>query len=248
MRCTTPVLVFRSLALASMLALAACGDDADDAAPTTTQDAETTTTEVVDVDGDTSTETTAAAETTTTTTEAEAETTTETTAASDDEEPIDDVAALCSAYLESLTPAGFDSGLDALAELLGDDAPSGVLGAIDTLQDPDNDIEAFFSARNSIDGYVLPICDERFRSGIVPEADNATAAAAFIDALRDGDRTGAERIAPTNVVVQFDWVGYPEIQANVDDDNATINMILEPTVTAFCQLDAGAIEFCAFGE
>ncbi len=159
-----------------------------------------------------------------------------------------DVGTTCAAYLASITPSTYDQGLAELAAILGPDAPSGIQAAFATLQNPDNDVEAFFAAQNSIDGYVLPICEGRFRSTIVPEADNATAADAFVGALRDGDRGRAERLAPTNVIVQFDWTGYPEATADFDADNSTLSLVLEPTVTVFCQLDGGAVEFCAFGE
>ena len=246
MRSLLPMFRYALITVAILVA-SGCSSSDDDATATTTAEASTT---VADDDEGATTE--PAAETTTTVADdTESSETTETTEDATDtstDSTDDEVGVLCSAYLESLLPAGFDSGLSTLAEVLGDDAPPGVLDAIDTLQNPDNDIEAFFSARNSIDGYVLPVCNDRFRSGIVPAVDNTAAAETFVDALRTGDRTVAERLAPTNVVVQFDWSGYPDLAADVADDATTMSMILEPTVTVFCQLDGGAVEFCAFGE
>ncbi len=232
----TPVLVF-------LLVLAACSSDDESAdAPgasettVTTAAAETSTTGPATADAD---------ETTTT---ADETSTSETTEGEPQEEPDDEVGLLCSSYLASITPPSFGEGLVDLAELLGDDAPPGVLDAIDTLQEPNDDIEAFFAAQNTIDGYVLPICRERFSSAIVPAADNATAADEFLAAVRSGDRSSAERLAPDNVIVLFDWDGYPDATGDFSPDNSTFSMLLEPTVTVFCQLDGGAVEFCAFGE
>ncbi len=225
-----------------LLGVAACGGS-DEAATTTQPD--TTAAITTAVDDSSETTVTESEETTQAETTATTDTTTDTTSG---EEPDDEVGALCSAFLASVTPGTYEQGFAELASILGADAPVGVQEALDTLQDPGDDVEAFFRARNSIDGYVLPICEQRFRSSIVPEADNPTAATAFIDALRNGDRSSAERLAPTNIVVQFDWSGYPEMTANADPDNATLSMVLEPTVTVFCQLDGGSIEFCAFGE
>jgi hypothetical protein len=164
------------------------------------------------------------------------------------EESIDEVGPLCDSYLASITPATFDVGLDELAERLGGDAPTGVLGAIDTLENPNGDIEAFFTAQNTIDGYVLPICRARFSSDVEPVADDTTAANQFLAAVTNGDRAGAERLAPDNVIVQFDWNGYPDATSDFSADNSTFTMLLEPTVTVFCQAADGTVEFCAFGE
>lgn len=155
---------------------------------------------------------------------------------------------LCASYLASITPPRFGDGLAGLAEVLGDDAPAGVLDAIDTLSNPEGDIEAFFTAQNTIDVYVLPICRVGFSSKIVPAGDDATAAELFLTAVKSGDRAGAERLAPDNVVAPFDWGGYPDATSDFSADNSTFTMLLEPTVTVFCQVDAGVIEFCAFSE
>lgn len=163
-------------------------------------------------------------------------------------EPIEGVEPLCSAYLDSITPSTVDAGLAELVSILGDDAPSGVLSALDTLQNPGDDVEAFFQARNSIDTYVLPVCQSIFRRGITPRPDNASAAGVFVAAVTDGDRAAAESVAPTNVIVQFDWEGYPLTTSDYNADNFTLTMELEPTVSVFCQLASGAIEFCAFSE
>lgn len=244
MQCISPVFVFRSAALASALLLAACGSDAqDDAAPTTTADTSaddaTATTEGADAPEDNAESvTTDSAVTTdeTTTTEAPAE------------EPDDDVARLCTAYLDSITFGTVDIGLEALVEIMGPDAPSGVQGALDTLAHPEGDIEGFFAAQNSVDGYILPICRDRFAASIVPAADDAAAADEFVAAIRDGDLVGAEMLAPTNVITSFDWNGFPDATWNFDADNSTVSMLLEPTVTVFCQIADAAIEACAFGE
>lgn len=227
-----------------LLGLAACGGS-DEAATTTGPE---TTVEASTTENSDTTDTTEAGDAagTTDTTESSDTTAPETTEAG--EEPSDDVTTTCAAYIASITPSTYDQGLAELAAILGPDAPSGIQDAFNTLQNPNNDVEAFFAAQNSIDGYVLPICEGRFRSTIVPEADNAIAADAFVSAVRSGDRGGAERLAPTNVVVQFDWAGYPETTANFEADNSTLSLVLEPTVTVFCQLDGGAVEFCAFGE
>ena len=238
----TPVVVF-------LLVLAACGSDSEEADPTTTAAVESTETTAdaidqgeQDVEGDADTATTS-------TTEVVAdESTSSTTDAAVEEEPDDEIGILCSAYLESITPGSIDLGLKQLTEILGEDAPAGVQAAMETLLDPEGDVEGYFEARNSIDGYILPICEDRFTSAIVPELDNATAADLFVDALRDGNRPGGERLAPANVVTLFDWNGYSQMTSEFSPDNSTLLTVLEPTVTVFCQLDGGAVEFCAFGE
>lgn len=225
-----------------VVGLTACGgsDEASTtSAPDTTEQPTT-----IDSSDTTTVETTEPADTAETTETSAAETT-ETTAAG---EPTGEVGDLCSAYLASITPSTTDQGLADLVAILGTDAPSGIQDALDTLQEPNDDVEAFFTAKNSIDSYVLPICNQQFRRSIVPEADNAAAADAFFAALRDGDRNSAERLAPTNVIAQFDWSGYPEATSDFEADNSTFNLLLAPTVTVFCQLEGGAIEFCAFGE
>lgn len=232
--------------LVALLILVACGDSDEEASPTSTTidstevDVETTDSQGVDTGSAEDPGTTVQP----TTTEA-ATPESETTAAPPTE---NEVALLCSAYLDVLVPSRFDQGLAGLSELLGEDAPAGVLDAIDVLQDAENDVESFFRARNSIDGYVLPVCEQQFTSAVTPLADDATAADTFVAAVRDGDRLAAEGLAPTNVIVQFDWVGYPQLTADFEPDNTTLSMVLEPTVTVFCQLAGGAIEFCAFGE
>lgn len=230
--------------LVMLLLLAGCANGDDIAATTSTVVSDTDVPETTASSIDDTTEPTEDApptEETTTTDTAEPDTT-------EAGQSLDEIGLLCTAYLDSISPSSFDQGLSGLAELLGDDAPSGVLGAIDTLQNPDNDVEAFFQAKNSIDSYVLPICEQRFRSGIIPLADDASAADAFVNAVRDGDRASAEGLAPTNVIVQFDWAGYPQTTADFNSDNSTLSLVLEPTVTVFCQLAGGAVEFCAFGE
>lgn len=242
MRCISPVLVLRSVVLASVLMVAACGSDGpDDAAPSTSveADGDSATTEATpdDTSDDSAApDTTTIADDTTTTTEAQAE-------PSEDE-----VGDLCAAYLQSITIGTVDEGIAGLTEILGADAPSGVQDALDTLRDPDGDIEGFFAAQNSLDGYVLPICRGRFSTSIVPAADNAAAAEAFVTAVRDGDLAAAEKLAPTNVIVGFDWNGFPGATWDVDAAIGTVTMLLEPTVTVFCQLNNGAIEACVFGE
>jgi hypothetical protein len=239
MRHVVPLLVI-------VLVLAACGDSTDEGASTSTV---TTTLESSDVEA--TADGGAPAEPVDEEPVGDEPTTTD---VPDDGEPAsseapdDEIGLLCSAYLDSIDPSTFDQGLAALASILGDDAPSGVLDAIDTLTNPDDDIEAFFLARNSIDSYVLPVCEQRFRREITPLADNSEAAEAFVAAVRDGDRASAELLAPTNVIIQFDWMGYPQATAEFGVDSPTISLVLEPTVTVFCQLDGGAVEFCAFGE
>lgn len=245
MRCISPVLFFRSLVLAAVLALSACGSDEDGAAPTTVAEAD-------DDASATSAPVEAAADDTATTEQAvttiavDDETTT--TSEVPTEEPEDEIGILCSAYLQSISFGTVDEGLETLTSILGADAPSGVQAALETLRNPDGDIEGFFAAQNSVDGYVLPICRDRFSSAIVPAADDAAAADAFLAAVRDGDLAAAERLAPTNVIVSFDWNGFPDATSNFSADNSTVTMLLEPTVTVFCQIAGGAVEFCAFGE
>lgn len=235
--------------LTVLLVLAACSDSGDVAVATSAIPTSETT--IASDDGSASGDTNAQTADDSTTTEEP------TTTEASEEEPVtsstaetteDDVEQLCTAYLDSINPTTFDQGLAGLAAVLGSDAPSGVLGAIDTLQNPADDVEAFFAARNSIDNYVLPVCEQRFRSSITPRADDAAAADAFIAAVRNGDRNAGEGLAPTNVVVQFDWAGYPESTADFNSDNSTLTMVLEPTVSVFCQLSGGAVEFCAFSE
>lgn len=239
----SPVLFFRSVALASALALSACGSDAEDTALSTTEAdsaSETTASSSAPSEDASTTEpavTTVAIEDDTTTTTAPAP-----------EEPDDEIGNLCSAYLQSISFGTVDEGLETLSTILGPDAPSGVQTALETLRNPNGDIEGFFAAQNSIDGYVLPICRDRFSSAIVPAADDDAAASAFLVAVRDGDLAAAERLAPTNVIVGFDWNGFPDATADFSADNSTMTMLLEPTVTVFCQLAGGAVEFCAFGE
>lgn len=247
MQCISPVFVFRSAALSSALLLAACGSDApDDAAPTTTvetsADDSTATTDGADAPEDNAEPVTT--EAAVTTVAVEEDTTTEVSI----EEPNDDVARVCNAYLDSITFGTVDIGLEALIEIMGPDAPSGVQSALDTLANPEGDIEGFFAAQNSVDGYILPICRDRFAATIVPAADDAAAADEFVAAIRDGDLAGAEMLAPTNVITSFDWNGFPDATWNFDADNGTVSMLLEPTVTVFCQISGAAIEACAFGE
>ncbi len=231
------------MALASVLVIAACGSSSDNAAETTldTQtDEGAATTETPD-DGEQpdTTEpavTTVAVDDDSTTTEAPAEA------------PEDEVGVLCAAYLDSISFGTVDQGLETLKQILGADAPGGVQAALDTLQNPDGDIEGFFAAQNSLDGYVLPICRDLFSASIVPAADDAAAADAFVAAVRDGDLAAAQRLAPTNVIVSFDWNGFPDATSDFSADNGTVSMLLEPTVTVFCQIANGAVEACAFGE
>lgn len=159
-----------------------------------------------------------------------------------------EVIAVCDAYVESISFGTIESGLDKLIGILGPDAPPGVQSALDTLVEPEGDIEGYFQAQNTVDGYVLPICRDRFSASIVPASDDAAAADQFLGAIRDGDRPAAERLAPTNVIVSFDWNGFPDATADFSPDNSTVSMLLEPTVTVFCQLSAGAVESCSFGE
>lgn len=247
MQSISPVFVFRSSALACALLFTACGSSADDATNTTTPvtaaDEVTTTSADVDASADEADPTTTVAEATTI---AVSDETTSTEAAI--EEPDDDIGILCSAYLDSINFSTVDQGLEDLTEILGPDAPPGVQDALDTLENPAGDIEGYFAAQNTIDGYVLPICRDRFAAAIVPAADDATAADAFVASVRDGDVAAAERLAPTNVIVSFDWNGFPDATSQFDADNSTVTMLLEPTVTVFCQLADGAIEACAFGE
>ena len=244
----SPVLVFRSVAFASLLGLASCGTSAEETAPTTetTNAADTSaTTEPADDDNseETSAPDTSEPDITTVSVEPDS-TTTEATR----EEPTDEVALVCSAYLDSISFGTLDEGLDALQDILGSDAPSGVQEALETLQNPDGDIEGFFAAQNSVDSYVLPICRDRFAASIVPAADDAAAAEAFVASIRDGDLAAAEMLAPSNVIVSFDWNGFPDATSEFSADNSTVTMLLEPTVTVFCQIADGAIEACAFGE
>ncbi len=239
----SPVLFFRSAALAAVLVLSACGSDAEDAAPTTVSETDNTSGTTTSTD-ETIAETTTT-ESAVTTVSIDDETTTTALAA---EEPEDEIGILCSAYLQSISFGTVDEGLDTLTSILGPDAPSGVQGALETLRNPNGDVEGFFAAQNSIDGYVLPICRDRFSSAIVPAADDAAAADGFLAAVRDGDLAAAERLAPTNVIVGFDWNGFPDATSDFSADNSTVTMLLEPTVTVFCQLAGGAVEFCAFGE
>ena len=251
----SPVLVFCTAALAAGLALSACSDDGDEATSSSTVAAEEAATTTL-ADDDTATTESSSAESS----DAEASTDESTTTApsTDDEdtatteapaeEPADEVGALCDAYLESISIDTAEEGLATLTEILGPDAPSGVQLALETLRDPAGDIEGFFAAQNSVDGYVLPICRDRFSRSIVPAADDAAAADSFLAAVRDGDVAGAEQLAPTNVIVSFDWNGFPDATSEFSVDNSTMTMVLEPTVTVFCQIDNGAVEFCAFGE
>lgn len=240
----SPVLFFQSVAIASMLALAACGSDPVEIAATTTVGEEnsaepTTTAATAEPISDTT-------EASVTTVSAENDATTSTEDLSED--PEDEIGMLCHAYLESISFGTLDEGLATLTEILGPDAPVGVQDALETLRNPEGDIEGFFAAQNSVDGYVLPICRERFTSAIVPAADDEAAADGFLAAVRDGDLAGAERLAPTNVLVSFDWNGFPDATSTFESDNSTATMLLEPTVTVFCQFAGGAVEFCAFGE
>ncbi len=249
MRRISPVLVFRSVALATVWTLAGCGSSAEDATPPSTtaaaDDTEaTSTTDSTDNNGTTEVSTDV---TTDEPVDAEAEADTTTTEAGG-EEPDDEVGLVCSAYLDSISFGTIDQGVAALTELLGPDAPSGVQEALDTLRNPDGDIEGYFAAQNSIDGYVLPICRDRFAAAIVPAADDAAAADQFVAAVRDGDLASAGRLAPTNVIVSFDWNGFPDATSQFSADNSTVTMLLEPTVTVFCQMAGGAVEACAFGE
>lgn len=247
MQSISPVFVFRSVAMSSVLLLAACGSSADDAAETTTPDtvadeAPATTDAPADEVTEADTATTEPAVTTIAVSD-------ETTTSEEPiEEPEDEVGLLCSAYLDSISFSTVDEGLATLTELLGPDAPSGVQAALDTLRNPSGDIEGYFAAQNSLDGYVLPICRERFAAAIVPAVDDAAAADGFLAAVRDGDLAGAERLAPTNVIVSFDWNGFPDATSEFSADNSTVTMLLEPTVTVFCQIADGAVEACAFGE
>ncbi len=230
-------------ALFSLLVLAAaCTDDggevATDDTPTTTAVAEETTITTAEA-----TTTEAPAEETTTT-EAPVEEETTTTEAA-----VDETAAVCDAYLTFLTPATLEAGIDSLVEILGADAPPGVQAGLDTLATGGgDDIEAYFEAVNNVEGYVRPICAERFAADVIPSPDAATAANQFLFAVMVGEEPVAQTLATADVVVQFDWNGYPDATMNFNDQNDTFTMILEPTVTVFCEVNNNVVNRCAFGE
>lgn len=238
-----PVVVFALL-------LAACGgSDGETEAGLTTTTAETTTQAPPVDDTDDSVDDT----TTTTTTEVEAsstETPPSTEAAGDGEAAGDEIATLCDAYLRSINPSTLEAGLDEMAAVLGPDAPPGVQAAIEVLTGSEPaGIEEFFAARDSIDGYVLPVCRDRFAVGLEAAADSGLASQLFYEAVKSGDLAAAERLAPDNVVVQFDWDGYPTASTSpYSDVDGSFGMVLEPTVTVFCRAASGLIESCAFGE
>jgi len=241
----SPVSFLRTVALASVFVLPACGSDSDRAAPATVTEGDISATTTATTEA-------AVAEPVSETTQQEVTTVAvdeeTTTSAELIEEPDDEIGILCSAYLQSISFGTVDEGLATLTDLLGDEAPIGVQAALETLENPAGDIEGFFAAQNSIDGYVLPICRDRFTGAIVPAADDTAAADAFLAAVRDGDLAAAERLAPTNVLVGFDWNGFPDATSEFDADNGTATLFLEPTVAVFCQIAGGAVEFCAFGE
>ncbi|MFT7597687.1 MAG: hypothetical protein ACI8TP_000607 [Acidimicrobiales bacterium] len=160
-----------------------------------------------------------------------------------------DVIELCDAYLFYL---GFSQTGD-LAAALGDDAPVGLLAAIETLNDPDADIEDIFAAQASLSGYVTPVCRTRWDRGLDPAASNTAAVGTFFLALTTGDEAAAEPIAPDDVRAQFDlWVPIPDGELDTPSlsygGGDSFNMLLAPTVTVFCQVSDGVVTSCAFGE
>lgn len=236
-----PVFALRSAAAAVVLALAACGSDATqvaESAPTVVTGESSTT-------AGSTTEPTTTEPTTTeqaTTTESPVEETTTTT------ESVDEVAMLCDAYLRYLVPSTVDAGVSQMTELLGADVPPGVSDALALLTSGTDDIEAFFEARASIEGYVRPICAARFIAGRTPASSAEDAATDFHSTVVAGNEEAARRFVADDVLVQFDWQGYPGATVNFSPDNDTFSMVLAPTVTVFCEVNNGIVDRCAFGE
>lgn len=247
----SPVAFFRACAVACALVMAGCSSGDDAASSTTTAaDSAVTTTSPAAATTDAPEPTDNAEQAGTTDQEI-------TTVAVDDdsgsdneasEESDDEIRVVCAAYLDSISFGTVDEGLTVLTDILGADAPPGVQDALGILRDPEGDIEGFFAAQSTVDGYVLPICREQFTAAIVPAATDAEAASAFLAAVRDGDLAAAERLAPVNIIVSFDWNGFPDAIADFNPDESAVTMLLEPTVTVLCQLADGAVETCAFGE
>lgn len=231
-----PVFIFVILA-------AACSGGGSDGDNTALETAPVTATTLATTSTADST-TTSAADTTTTTGDVPDETTTTEPATE-----VDELAAVCGAYLQTLSPREVDAGFSSLEALFGTDAPAAVQDALAILRSGAGDIEDFYGARDSLDSYVLPICDARFRANLQPAASTEEAATAFFDAIVSGDRAAAERVAPTNIITSFDWLGYPDATTSgYNDVNGSLNMLLEPTVTVFCRAAGGIIDSCAFGE
>lgn len=162
-----------------------------------------------------------------------------------------DVIAVCNAYISWVR----NDGLDDLEAELGADAPVGVSDAIDTLQDPDADIDDIFTAIDSIDGYVKPICRTRWDNDLEPAESNEEAVNLLFESIVAGEEAAVGGIAPDDVIAAFDpWepleddpdTGAPSLSYTVGEDS--FNMLLAPTVTVFCEVDGGVITSCAFGE
>lgn len=161
-----------------------------------------------------------------------------------------DVIELCNAYLVYLS--AFD--LTDLIVALGTDAPSGVLAALDTLQDPDAFFEDILAAADILRGYVTPVCRDRWDQGLEPGGIDADVVDFFFTVLVAGEEVEATTIAPDDVRALFSpWT---PIEDDPDlgppsyfyDGSDMFFMVLGSTITVACDIDDGIVTSCGFGE
>ena len=244
------VIIRRSAVVFALLILgSACGTTEDSLTVETTAGAEQSSTTVPTPNTSNPDQTPTTRDSTTTAVDSAVST----TEAIDPIEPPDaepEPAMVCDAYLRSITPGHYDDGLNELIRVVGTDAPTLVLDAFADLTGPPvGGIESFYAARDAIDEYVLPLCSDQFAASVTPAESSAFAADLFFAAVVQGDEDQASRLAPSNVVVQFEWPGFPDANTTgYSDVDGSFSMTLEPTVTVFCRASGGVVSFCAFGE
>lgn len=158
---------------------------------------------------------------------------------------------LCDAFLFLI----FSGETIDLAVALGDDAPSGLLDAIDVLDDPDADFADQLVAYESLEGYVGPVCRDRWDRDLTPAPSNTAAVGTFFAAVVTGDEAAAEAIAPDDVRAQFGaiWISVPDDPqlgppSFAYDGGETFSMQLAPSVSVGCTVADGVVTSCAFGE
>ncbi len=161
-----------------------------------------------------------------------------------------DVIELCNAYLVFLSV--FD--LTDLIAALGTDAPSGVLAALDTMQDPDAFFEDILAAGQTVQDYVAPVCRVRWDRGLEPGGINADVVDLFFTALVAGEEVEVTTIAPDDVRALFSpWTPIeddPDLgpPSYTYDGGDTFFMLLGPTISVACSIDDGIVTSCGFGE
>jgi hypothetical protein len=223
----------------------ALADDSD----SSTEGADETSAPDTSADAETTTTTEAAPTTTTTTTEAP-ETTTEAPETTTEAPETADVEAICAAYLEfatARTPEDRSGPLTAISAALGDETSSELVDALATLSTADFGSQDVRPQQGLLSDFVLPKCDDQYRSGLSPAADDETAAAEFYAALVAGDRAKARTLADALTVAKFEpWEASSDPGELVATD-AGFWLSSIDFRQASCDVSGGLVTRCGFG-